>query len=98
MTKEEAIIKLWQIIDDIDTISDLAKGDNIIYRNLVENKQKERWDLPITTNGYSIDLKFDLNICSNCKHYINEVCTNSDCPLCCEFVDKDFGCNLWEGK
>lgn len=52
MTKDEVIEKLWQIIDDIDTASDLCKDNDKCYRNLVEKYQKSRWNLPITCNGY----------------------------------------------
>ena len=58
------IEKLWQIVDDIDTYGDMAKSDDALFRSLVEKKQKERWKLPISTDGYSIYLKdnkwFDL--------------------------------------
>ena len=47
---------LWQIIDDIDTYSDMAKADNILFRSLVERRQKDRWETGITTDGYSLDL------------------------------------------
>ena len=40
------IEKLWQIVDDIDTYGDMAKSDDAMFRSLVENKQKERWELP----------------------------------------------------
>ena len=51
------ITSLWQIIDDIDTYGDMAKSDDAFFRSLVEKKQKERWKLPITTDGYGIMLK-----------------------------------------
>ena len=46
---------LWQIIDDIDTASDMAKYDNKEYRNIVEKKQKLRWKTGITTDGYKLN-------------------------------------------
>ena len=51
------IKSLWQIIDDIDTYGDMAKSNDALFRSLVEKKQKERWKLPITTDGYEIMLK-----------------------------------------
>lgn len=51
------IIELYQIIDDIDTISDVAKFDNVLYRKLVEMKQKERYQIGIQSDGY--DLFYD---------------------------------------
>lgn len=44
MTKDEAIKKLWRIIDDIDDIDsygDMAKDNDKLFRNLVERKQVE---------------------------------------------------------
>ena len=49
--------KLWQILDDIDTYGDMAKSDDVLFRSLVEKKQKERWELPITTDGYRLIYK-----------------------------------------
>ena len=51
------IEKLWQIVDDIDTYGDMAKSNNAMFRSLVENKQKERWELPIITDGYKLIYK-----------------------------------------
>ena len=37
--------------------------------------------------------------CEGCKYLAdNNVCVNSDCPLCCDFVSNDFCCNLWESN
>lgn len=47
----EAINSLWNIIDDIDTASDLAKFDDRLYRNQVESLQARRWRLDISTDG-----------------------------------------------
>lgn len=53
---EKKIIEyLWQIIDDIDTASDIAKSNNVAYRNMVEKLQKKRWNTGITTDGYKLD-------------------------------------------
>jgi predicted nucleotide-binding protein len=41
--KDKIIYELWKIIDDIDTASDIAKGNDKAYRNMVEKKQEERW-------------------------------------------------------
>ena len=51
------IKSLWKIIDDIDTYGDMAKSNDAMFRSLVENKQKERWELPITTDGYKLIYK-----------------------------------------
>ena len=52
----KAIHELWQIIDDIDTATDMAKSNDVAYRNIVEKLQKKRWNIGISTNGYSLDL------------------------------------------
>ena len=43
--KNKIIYELWKIIDDIDTASDKAKENDWVYRNYVEKKQKERFDV-----------------------------------------------------
>ena len=50
----EEIYKLWGIIDDIDTASDMAKSNDKFYRQLVEAKQKERWDTRIYSDRYDL--------------------------------------------
>ena len=53
--QEKIIEYLWQIIDDIDTASDIAKSNDVVYRNMVEKLQKKRWNTGITTDGYKLD-------------------------------------------
>ncbi len=50
----EALETLWDILDDIDTASDMAKENNAWYRKRVEALQKKRWDTTITTDGYKL--------------------------------------------
>jgi len=51
----DAVEKLWQIVDDIDTFSDIAKSDDVLYRRLVEKKQSQRWEFTeIVSDGYDI--------------------------------------------
>ena len=45
---------LFQIIEDIDTMSDIAKGDDKFYRSRVEKYQKKRWKLGVITDGYDV--------------------------------------------
>ena len=54
--QKDIIEYLWQIIDDIDTASDMAKSNDVAYRNIVEKLQKKRWNTGITTDGYKLDL------------------------------------------
>ncbi len=48
---------LWQIIDDIDTMSDIAKNDDIGYRKKVEQLQNKRWKTGITSDGYTLNFE-----------------------------------------
>jgi hypothetical protein len=51
----EALEKLWNIIDDIDTYSDMAKADEKLYRTLVERRQRQRFEeTGISTDGYEL--------------------------------------------
>lgn len=54
MTKDEIIGKLWDIIDNIDTASDIAKEDDKLYRAIVEKEQAKRWSFGIKTDGYRL--------------------------------------------
>ena len=50
----EGLETLWDILDDIDTASDMAKENDAWYRKRVEALQKKRWDTMITTDGYKL--------------------------------------------
>jgi len=50
----EALETLWDILDDIDTASDMAKANDAWYRKRVESLQKKRWDTMITTDGHKL--------------------------------------------
>lgn len=51
----DAVEKLWQIVDDIDTLNDIARADDKLYRKLVEKKQSQRWEFTeIVSDGYYI--------------------------------------------
>jgi hypothetical protein len=53
----EMVEILWNLLDDIDTFSDMAKSDDAAYRKMVEAKQAQRWvRTGITTDGYTLDL------------------------------------------
>jgi len=52
----EALEKLWNIIDDIDTYGDMAKSDDKLYRSLVERRQRQRFEQTgISTDGYELN-------------------------------------------
>jgi hypothetical protein len=48
---EKAARKLYNILDDIDTVDDLAKDNESLYCNLVRRHHKERFKLA-STDGY----------------------------------------------
>ena len=48
---------LWALLDDIDTASDIAKGNDSFYRTRVEAIQKRRWKSGAECNGYIVDFR-----------------------------------------
>ena len=48
---EAAATGLWDLLDEIDTISDLAKDNDELYRKLVEKVQRRRFQFG-KTDGY----------------------------------------------
>jgi len=58
MVKENEHLKkisqfLFAILDDIDTASDMAKDNDILYRSIVETMHKQRFSVA-TTDGYNV--------------------------------------------
>jgi hypothetical protein len=41
--ERENSLKLWMLLDDIDTADDIAKTDHDTYRRLCRNTQQKRW-------------------------------------------------------
>lgn len=54
-TLQNLVTGLWDLLDNIDTTSDIAKGNEIIYRQQVERIQRRRFDL-VTSDGYDLFL------------------------------------------
>lgn len=44
---------LWALLDDIDTASDIAKGDDAAYRAMVERIQRRRFEVG-STDGHAV--------------------------------------------
>lgn len=42
---DERVYALWKLLDDIDTASDICKGDDQCYRDRVHGLQEQRWDV-----------------------------------------------------
>ena len=38
-------IRLWMLLDDIDTADDIAKADDKLYRSICQKYQKKRWEI-----------------------------------------------------
>ena len=43
--EREKSLRLWMLLDDIDTADDIAKSDDKLYRLICQNHQKKRWDI-----------------------------------------------------
>ncbi len=50
----ETVELLWNLLDDIDTASDMAKDNNTWYRSRVEYLQHLRWGAGIDTDGQDL--------------------------------------------
>lgn len=44
---------LWSLLDDIDTVSDIAKSNDKVYRAAVERIQRRRFEVG-STDGYIV--------------------------------------------
>jgi len=42
---KKCALRLWILLDDIDTASDIAKGNDIHYRVMTTAIQKRRWEI-----------------------------------------------------
>lgn len=72
------ICKLWQIIDNIDTFSDMVKNDDKGYRKAVEKEQAKRWKTGIKADGHSLDFS---NVIMSENTPFNLIC-----PICSEVM------------
>ena len=48
--------RLWNLLDDIDTLDDQCKGDDASFRKRAYEIQRKRFEGGITTDGYALDL------------------------------------------
>lgn len=55
------------MLDDIDTASDIAKGNNKLYRNLVGQYQDKKNDTGIFSNGHDLFLPTDKGLAAEVK-------------------------------
>jgi hypothetical protein len=43
--EREKSLRLWMLLDDVDTADDIAKADDDIYRSLCRQAHAKRWDV-----------------------------------------------------
>lgn len=43
--EREKSLRLWMLLDDVDTADDIAKTDDAIYRSLCRQAHAKRWDV-----------------------------------------------------
>ena len=43
--EREKSLRLWMLLDDVDTADDIAKSDDAVYRSLCRQAHQKRWDL-----------------------------------------------------
>ena len=48
---------LYQLLDDIDTAGDMAKGDDKLFRAIVERTQTKKCAVVAECDGYTVTLK-----------------------------------------
>ena len=56
MKAEDTAIELFSLLDNIDTLSDICKDDDKLFRRLVMREAAKRYDYA-TTDGYKVTLK-----------------------------------------
>ena len=56
MTTEDTAIELFSLLDNIDTLSDVCKDDDKLFRTLAMREAAKRYDYA-TTDGYKVKLK-----------------------------------------
>jgi hypothetical protein len=56
---EKVIEVLWDLLDEVDTAGDLAKGDDKLFRGLAEKAQAKRWATGITVDKDGQDINLE---------------------------------------
>lgn len=54
MTHKEMAEFLFGLLDDIDTVSDMVKGNDKAYRDAVEKLQARRYECGISSDGHNL--------------------------------------------
>jgi len=50
--EREKSLRLWMLLDDVDTADDIAKADDVVYRSLCRQAHAKRWSV---LNGDEVD-------------------------------------------
>ncbi len=50
--EREKSLRLWMLLDDVDTADDIAKADDAVYRSLCRKAHAKRWGV---LNGDEVD-------------------------------------------
>jgi len=56
MNSEDIALELFNLLDNIDTLSDVCRDDDKFYRRLVMREVKKRFDFAVT-DGYKVAFK-----------------------------------------
>jgi hypothetical protein len=43
--EREKTLRLWMLLDDVDSADDIAKADDAVYRSLCQQAQAKRWSV-----------------------------------------------------
>ena len=43
--EREKSLRLWMLLDDVDTADDIAKADHEVYRSLCRKAHQKRWEI-----------------------------------------------------
>ena len=51
---EDRATFLWDLLDSIDTVDDMAKGDDVLYRGIVQKLMERRTEVAKSITGYEL--------------------------------------------
>ena len=70
--KNSVIEYLWKLLDDIDTVNDWARDNNVAYRKNASRIANERWKTGITVSDDGQKIIYNHNKIVNVKRYNHE--------------------------